>query len=200
MNNIFVQHRINTIKELSTVSEDYGVEVDIRAQDGNLICAHDPSDKGELLKNFLSSYNHAFFIANIKDEGIEQDVIRIFEDYKIENYFLLDVSFPFIIKLSKLGIKKIALRVSDLELFNPNILDCCSIEWIWLDAFDRFPVEELKKIEEYSQSKNIKICLVSPELHMSRSNLKSERIHDQIRTANYSFDAICTKNITLWQK
>tara|TARA_B100000287_G_scaffold430815_1_gene486794 strand:+ start:1135 stop:1737 length:603 start_codon:yes stop_codon:yes gene_type:complete len=200
MSTILVQHRINTIQDLHDVPINYGVEVDIREQNGDLICAHDPFEKGELFKNFLSHFKHKFLIANIKEEGIEKSVISCIKDQKIENYFLLDVTFPYLVKLAKEGINKIALRVSDYENLNLNLITDLSIEWIWLDAFSNFPIEELNKIQAYSSKNKIKVCLVSPELHMSRSNLKSERIHDQIKATNYSFDAICTKKTTIWQK
>jgi len=199
MDNILVQHRVNTINDLKSIPTHFGIEVDIREQNGDLICAHDPVSKGELFKDFLFQFNHKFIIANIKEEGIEKDVIACIEENKIENYFLLDVTFPYLVKLFKEGINKIALRVSDFEQFDEDIVNKFNIEWIWLDAFEQFPIKELKKIKFCSKYFNLKVCLVSPELHMSRSKLDSTRILDQIKASNYSFDAICTKNLTEWQ-
>ena len=84
MDNILVQHRVNTINDLKSIPSHFGIEVDIREQNGDLICAHDPVSKGELFKDFLFQFNHKFIIANIKEEGIEKDVIACIEENKIE--------------------------------------------------------------------------------------------------------------------
>lgn len=198
MKRILVQHRVNTINDLKSVPLKFGIEVDIREQNSNLICSHDPFSKGESFKDFLSHFNHKFLIANIKEEGIEKNVIACIEENKIENYFLLDVTFPYLVKHFQEGINKIALRVSDFERFDEDLLNQLNIQWIWLDAFEDFPINELKKIKFCSKHKNLKVCLVSPELHMTRSKLDSKRILDQIKASNYSFDAICTKNLMDW--
>ena len=106
---------------------------------------------------------------------------------------MLDVTFPYLVKHFQEGINKIALRVSDFERFDEDLLNQLNIQWIWLDAFEDFPINELKKIKFCSKHKNLKVCLVSPELHMTGSKLDSKRILDQIKASNYSFDAICTK-------
>jgi len=196
---IIIQHRINSIKELDKIPSNLGVEVDIRESNGDLICCHDPFYPGELFKEFLKHFDHKFIIANIKEEGIEKSVISYIKEQGIENYFLLDVSFPYITKLSQEGVNKIALRVSDFEELNLDLLKALNIKWIWLDAFENFPAEELSKIEAYAQNNEIQVCLVSPELHVSRSNLKSKQIHAQIKTIKYKFDAICSKKPVLWQ-
>ncbi len=43
----FIYHRRNTIKELQTTPNEYGVEVDIRSSHGQLIIHHDPFANGE---------------------------------------------------------------------------------------------------------------------------------------------------------
>ena len=200
MNAVLVQHRINTIRDLNNVPCDLGIEVDIREHNGELICSHDPFQQGELFKDFLLHFKHKFLIANIKEEGIERSVISFLEDFGIENYFLLDVSFPYIVKLCRDGIDKIALRVSDFEVLNLDLLKTLGLQWIWLDAFEKFPQEQLQQIKAYSAHNDIKVCLVSPELRMARDSLKSDEIHGQIKETNYSFDAICFKESTLWKK
>lgn len=200
MGAILVKHRVNTIKDLVNTPPKYGIEVDIREKNGSLICCHDPFQNGELFKDFITHFEHKFLIANIKEEGIEKKVINLLHDCKISNYFLLDVSFPFLYKLSNERTSKIALRVSDLETLNLRTLKILGIEWIWLDAFKKFPSGELEKIKSLSDAEQIKVCLVSPELHMNRSNLKSDKIRDQIIAADYIYDAICTKETDYWEK
>ena len=39
-------HRVNTVKGLSKVPKDFGVEVDIRSEGKRLIMHHDPFEEG----------------------------------------------------------------------------------------------------------------------------------------------------------
>ncbi len=43
----FICHRRNTVSELQTTPIEYGVEVDIRSSNGQLITHHDPFANGE---------------------------------------------------------------------------------------------------------------------------------------------------------
>jgi hypothetical protein len=198
MNQIIIQHRINTISDLKSTPYNYGIEVDIRESNGRLICAHDPFQPGDLFEEFLEYFNHQFLIANIKEEGIEQSVIMCLNRYSIKDYFLLDVSFPFIYKLCADSKNKIALRVSDYEKLNIELLKKLNIHWLWLDSFERFTHFDIHKIQS-QVSYSLKVCLVSPELHMNRDKDLTMRIMDQIQSSNLFFDAICTKNPTLWK-
>ena len=74
----FIAHRINTIKKLNKISRNYGVEIDIRSFGKKLILSHDAHKKGEELKKFLKNYKHSLLVANIKEAGIEDKVIKRF--------------------------------------------------------------------------------------------------------------------------
>ena len=89
-----IAHRINSIKELRSLDEKYGIEIDIRDKNKNLIVVHDPFKDGINLNKFLKYYKHKIIIANIKSERIEDRVIKEFNKFKIKNYFFLDSSFP----------------------------------------------------------------------------------------------------------
>ena len=56
-----------------------------------------------------------FLILNVKEEGLETSIIKYLNKYRIENYFFLDQSIPFLIKHSKLCNKQSAARVSEYE-------------------------------------------------------------------------------------
>ena len=70
----FIAHRINNINQLKKINNQFGIEIDIRDQGGNLVVVHDPFKKGAKLDQFLRSYKHKILIANIKSERIEEKV------------------------------------------------------------------------------------------------------------------------------
>jgi len=193
-----VVHRINTIKELNELSTEFGAEVDIRSTNESLICAHDAFQKADLFEDWIKEYKHDLLILNIKEEGIESRVIEIVREKGVKDFFLLDVTFPFTVKLANLGIKQIAYRVSDLESLDIEKFDQTNLQWIWLDAFSYFPFDELEKIQELRKRSDLKVCLVSPELHMMRDQNITTKILNDIQKTDFIFDAICTKKPNLW--
>ena len=102
-----IAHRINKIEQLKKIDQKFGIEIDIRDEDGALIVVHDPFKKGQKLEKFLKYYNHKILIANIKSERIEDKVIKMFKNFKITNYFFLDSSFPKIIDLINKKVNKL---------------------------------------------------------------------------------------------
>ena len=96
-------HRINSIKELKKIPKVYGVEIDIRTYKKKLVLSHDPYRLGDDFIEYLKNYSHSLLVANIKEAGIENRVIKEIKKSKIKNYFLLDVEFPYIYKSSKKG-------------------------------------------------------------------------------------------------
>ena len=65
---------------------------------------HDPGT-GEDLEKYLQHFQHRFIIFNIKEAGIEQRCLDLAAKYGInpENYFLLDVEFPYLSRYSPLS-------------------------------------------------------------------------------------------------
>ena len=158
-----IAHRINTIKGLKDVPVEYGVEVDIRTFDNKLIVVHEPFQKGELLDDYLKKFKeskHKFIILEIKEEGIEKQVIALCKKHSVDNYFLLSVSFPFIYLLSKEGISKLALRYSEYEDINTCLSLKDRVEWVWVDTFTKNPLDAIN----YKTLKDagFKLCLVCP--------------------------------------
>ena len=99
---LIISHRVNTITDLINTPLNYGIEVDLRDFNENIILAHDPFTDGVQLMSFLKFYNHSFIILNIKSERIEYKVLEIIKLYNIKNYFFLDSSIPMINNLIKL--------------------------------------------------------------------------------------------------
>ncbi len=189
-------HRVNTIEKLNKVSNNYGVEVDIRSYDNKLILHHDPFEKGEDFNNWLKFYNHRFLILNVKEEGLENYVLEKMKIFKIKKFFFLDQSIPFLIKTAKEGENRCAIRLSEYE----NILNAYMfknlVKWIWVDCFSKLPIN----INQFEKLKNLKfkLCLVSPELQ-GRGNVKEiSKYRKRIINSNMKFDAVCTKYPILW--
>ncbi|WP_418513908.1 hypothetical protein [Corallibacter sp.] len=194
----FIAHRINTVKELKELPHDYGVELDIRDYENNLIIHHDPFTNGESFEDYLKHYSHGTMILNIKSERIEHKVLELIKKYEIKKYFFLDSSFPMIYLLSKSGEKNVALRYSEFEGLDTIFNMANKVKWVWVDCFSKLPITT----ETYKQLKdlNFKICLVSPELQ--GQDEKIEVYKEYLKTNNIIFDAICTKsyNIERWSK
>ena len=79
-----IAHRINTVKELRVVPEDYGTEIDVRAFGNELILNHEPFETGERLEEYLDEYKHGTLVLNIKEAGIEDKVISLVKRRKIK--------------------------------------------------------------------------------------------------------------------
>jgi len=171
-----IAHRINKIDQLKKIDQKFGIEIDIRDEDGTLIVVHDPFKKGQKLEKFLKYYNHKILIANIKSERIEDRVIKMFKNFKITNYFFLDSSFPMIIDLIKKKVNKIAIRVSYYEGIYAAKKLSKKIKWIWYDTFDGIP-NNLNTLRYLKNKLNYKICFFCPYLHKKKNKYKFKKIY-----------------------
>lgn len=190
-----IYHRRNLISDLKSTPRKFGVEVDIRSFGKDLIVHHDPFVSGELFVDWLQNFAHGTLILNVKEEGLEDRLLELMYNRKIENFFFLDQSFPFLMKTISAGEKRCAIRVSEYESMYTAINLSERVKWVWLDCFTKFP---LSKIDiQKLQSVGYKICLVSPELQGRFKNV--ERFREQIETMGIKIDAVCTKLAEIWQ-
>lgn len=189
---IFCCHRINTIQELKKIPAHFGIEVDVSTSLNKLVLKHDPFISGDSFKKFLNFYRHKFLIVNVKTEGIEKKILNYLVKFKINNFFFLDSSFPFIYKLSKKLTKKFALRVSDFESIETAYKMKNKVEWIWIDCFKNYDIS-VKKIKNL-QNLKFKLCLVSPDLHKRKISLKDKMFFQRLYKNNIKLDIICAKN------
>lgn len=187
-----ITHRINTISQLQNTPVEYGVELDLRPDGERIIIHHDPFTQGEDFEEWLKYYKHSFIILNTKAEGMEARILALMEKYKIENYFFLDLSLPFLIKYMKKGVSKIAVRFSEFEPLEFVMKFAGKVEWVWVDCFTDLPLNP----DNYTMlKKHFKLCLVSPELQgyeVSRIEEFKEKLQDM------PVDAVCTKRPDLW--
>lgn len=191
---LYIRHRINTVKDLKTVPENMGIELDLRYKNNDLILQHDPFKDGEYFEDLLKEYKHSFIVLNIKSEGIEDETLRLLNKYNVRNYFFLDVSFPALIRLSKRGEKNVAARFSEYEPIEQCLCLKGFVNWVWVDCFNKIPDDEqsYKEIKKY-----FNICLVSPELHKH----PTERITEFKKiVSEFNVNAICTKVPELWEQ
>jgi hypothetical protein len=142
----------------------FGVETDIRDFDGNLVISHDLSKKDSLpLELLFKSYNERGndlpLALNVKSDGLQDELMKLLEKYKIDNYFVFDMSIPDFKSYASKGFNAY-FRLSEYE--SDLSLDKHS-KGIWLDAFDEIWYD--KDLIMKCTNLNKQICIVSEELH-----------------------------------
>jgi len=154
-------HRVNTISELRGIETQYGTEIDIRTWGSDLVLNHEPFRDGEKLINYLDEYRHGTLVLNIKEDGVENQVLELVrERSQINSYFLLDVEFPYLYRASRLGEKNIAIRFSEDESIETVKKYIGMVDWVWIDTNTRLPIN----IDNKDILDQFKLCLVCPEL------------------------------------
>lgn len=191
----YISHRINCASQLRELPREYGIEVDLRDLGDRIVMQHDPyvEDSVENFETLLNEYAHGTIILNIKSERIEEKVQGLLRERGIENYFFLDSSFPMIRTLVAQGESRFAVRYSEFEPIEYAMSLADSVEWVWVDCFNRLPLDQ-QTVERLAE--HFKICLVSPELQKHRLDRIGE-FAEQIR--GMPIDAICTKRPDLWK-
>ena len=190
----FIIHRINQISELKSISKSYGVEIDIRSHGSKLILNHEPYLSGDELENYLENYDHKTLILNIKEAGIETDVIKLVKKFNIKSYFLLDIEFPYIFKLLKNKNRNFAIRFSEYENINTLKDFIKSADWAWIDTPNINPIN--------NENKNIlmkfKTCFVCPERWGRPYDISKYKMI--FKKINYFPNAIMTakKTVNMW--
>lgn len=193
----FISHRINTIRDLDATNPAYGVEVDIRSQGDRLVIHHDPFVQGESFRDWLSHYQHSTLILNVKEEGLEGRLIDMMFEHGIDDYFLLDQSFPFMMRWAAAAGGRSAVRVSEFESIETALRVADKVSWVWVDCFTHFPLNSDQT--ECLRDAGFRLCFVSPELH-GRHTISIERMAHHLLSGDTQADAICTKKPEIWQK
>lgn len=189
---IVISHRINSSEALRKTPQQYGVELDLRDYDGKVVVQHDPWKTGESFEEYLESYRHRFLILNVKCEGIEERVLHAVRKRGIEDYFLLDLSFPALVKVMRTGERRIAVRWSEHEPPEAALALAGKIDWVWVDCFTDYP--ELTPAGQ-RLLEHFRTCLVAPELQ-GRPPLGAEQA--RIVAKRYGAAAVCTKTPETW--
>ena len=192
---ILIKHRVNKIKDLKKLDRVYGVEIDIRSKGKKLYLHHDPYVRGESFTTWLKYYNHKIIVLNVKEEGLESQIIEILKKNKINNFFFHDQTFSTLLK--NMNNTKVSIRFSEYEdLKNKNFL-FKKITWLWCDNFTRIDLKY--NFLKYLKRKKVKICLVSPELVSFKRQKEIKKLYFNLKKKNLLPDAICTKNLKVWK-
>ena len=142
----------------------FGTETDIRDYKGELVISHDIADENcisvkEMFEVYNKYDNTLSLALNIKADGLQLKLKKLLEEYKIENYFVFDMSIPDGLGYLKQNIKAFT-RESEYEKVPSFYDEACGI---WLDEFQEHWIT--KEVIEKHIKNNKKICIVSPDLH-----------------------------------
>tara|TARA_B100000902_G_scaffold379762_1_gene414414 strand:- start:318 stop:914 length:597 start_codon:yes stop_codon:yes gene_type:complete len=194
----YIIHRVNNLSKLSKIDKDYGVEIDVIYEKNQFLLKHSPFEtSNELLslEEFLKVYDNKKLIINVKTAGIEEKVINIAKKY-LDNFLLLDVEFPFIVRNYKEYGKHLMLRVSKYENINDLNYFNKYIDWIWLDTYESFEFDK-----EFIDLLNLfNICLVSIERWDKNYNVSN--FINEVNDLGLNIKAVMTeeKVVKDWEK
>ena len=184
---VIIVHRVNTVQGLKDVPQEYGTEIDIRAFGKDLILNHEPFQAGDRFGDYLEEYRHGTLILNIKEAGIEDEVLRLVRLCpQIKNYFLLDVEFPYLYRASRQGERAIAVRYSEDESIGTVKKYENMVDWVWIDTNTKLPIDDENKetLQKFST------CLVCPERWGRPQDIESYR--QIIGDTGFQLDAVMT--------
>ena len=192
---LIIHHRRNTKKLLNETKLNFGLEIDIRSNKKDLILCHDPFIDGPILDEWLKDYKHKFLVLNIKEEGLEEKIFFLMNKYSINDFFILDQSFPFLIKTINRGESRVSVRISEYESINTVLNLVGKVDWVWVDYFKKFPLN--KSQYELLKKEGFRICIVSPELQGFPVD-ELLMLKNNLYNSNILADAVCTKFPDLW--
>ena len=206
---IIINHRVNTIQDLKLIPPNHGIEIDVRYHKDKIILNHDAFNhhisKDTKLSELLEKCEfNGPIILNLKSVGIEEKCIKIMNEFKLSNWFFLDMSLPLLVKYSDKAYENksnlfskdnLAVRFSDKEPIESVLLFKDKVRWVWVDYFSDFPLT-LKNLLLLKNA-NFKICLVSPEIQQN-----SIYTPDQVKEkcSGFEIEAVCTKEPSIWIK
>lgn len=197
---IIIQHRVNSSSSLATLTPGIGLEVDLRSYETDIVLNHEPFCKGEhfttLASQIAQSDPTQMIILNVKEDGLEEALLKICKENGLKNYFFLDSQVPTIYRLNhEQRLTCFAVRYSHLEPreYVLNFQDIC--QWVWVDCFPEFS-PKIEDIRQF-QDAGFRICIASPELQSQNNRTIEEykHIRDLLRPAT---DAICSKKTAQW--
>lgn len=213
---MIIIHRVNKIEQLKNIPLHYGVEIDVRMDTthGHLYLSHDPVfgdalNQCDFLHSYLSCFNHAFIVVNIKEAGTELAAVKCLQSFGIDSkrYFLLDVEFPFLYRhthgvLSDTSLDlSMAVRFSEAEPIEqmlyfkyPNPLHR-QISWVWIDTQTQLPID----VDNQKHFQNMNTCLVCPERWGRPDDIK--HYIEQLKSIHMTLTAVMTSltYASLWE-
>jgi hypothetical protein len=193
---IIIKHRVNQIKNLKQTPDKFGVEIDLRSENGNIYLSHDPFKKGVKFINWLKYFNHKLIVLNVKEEGLEQKILDLLKINRLNNFFFHDQSFSTL--LNQMKKTKVSIRFSEYESLKKKNYLFKKIKWLWLDNFSKIDMN--KKFYYFLKKKKVNICLVSPELINIKRKNEIKLIFKKLLNKKMMPDAVCTKYPIVWER
>ena len=193
-----IAHRRNTLEELLATPRSCGVEVDIRSRGNALIAQHEPYVPGTDFQRWLEAFDHKTLILNVKEEGLEEQLLQLMDERGVQDFFFLDQSFPHLVKWARSGEDRSAVRVSEYESIDTALALTGFCRWIWVDCFSKFPLirEDIDRLKEA----DFMLCLASPELHGGDAHRLIPAMRADLARVGVQVDAVCSKLPHLWQE
>ena len=193
---IIIKHRVNTIKDLINTPSRFGVEIDLRSNlNKKIYLHHDPFNKGVLFDKWIKFFKHKLIVLNVKEEGLEKNILKILKKNKINNFFFHDQTFSSLLKNS---IKtKVSIRYSEYEELKEKKFLFSKIKWLWLDNFTKIKIH--KKFYNFLINMNVKICMVSPELVKKKRIIEIKKTFIKLKKNKILPHAVCTKKPERWE-
>ena len=193
---IIIKHRVNTIGQLKKTPKKYGVEIDLRSGGKLIYLQHDPFKKGEKFEKWIKFFNHRLVVLNVKEEGLENKIIRTLKKNKVKDFFFHDQTFSSLLKYKKKT--KSSVRHSEFEEIKGKKYIFKHIKWLWIDHFTKFSLDI--SFYKFLKRNKVKICIVSPELVNIKHVSKIKGFINKLVTKKMKINAVCTKKPYLWEK
>ena len=193
---IIIKHRVNTIEQLTKTPKKYGVEIDLRSGGKSIYLQHDPFKKGEKFEKWIKFFNHRLVVLNVKEEGLENKIVKTLKKNKVRNFFFHDQTFSSLLKYKKKT--KLSVRHSEFEEIKGKKYIFKYIKWLWIDHFTKFSLDI--SFYKFLKRNKVKICIVSPELIDIKYVSKIKRLIKKLVKQKIKINAVCTKKPHLWEK
>ena len=188
-----IDHRRNSLQLLQETDSRFGIEIDLRSKNGQLILAHDPFLEGPLFEDWLKAYRHPLLVVNLKEAGLEPYVEDLLTRYAIPQWFYGDQSFLALLQMAQRGCRSGAIRVSEYESPKTALSLARRVDWVWVDCLTKMPLTRAQA--ELLRAAGFKLCFVSPEL---QGRPLEEAFMGQVFALGAP-DAICTCTPLLWE-
>lgn len=194
----YILHRVNQISALKKVNPEWGVEIDLRSNVNSasaLHLSHDAWVQGDSFLGWLEEFKRLGIkgpiLLNTKEDGLEEELLKLMKRFEIEKFLFTDTSFPTLVRWVLEG--KGTYFAARFSAYEPiEILKNLKgkVEWVWVDSFGGKPVSQ-HLIRELKA--DFKLCLVSPELHT-----KDIQHINAFKSLAGHMRAICTKSPDAW--
>ncbi len=155
----------NTIESFrEAFMRGYGIETDIRDYGGRLVVSHNVAaetafDLEDVLKIYSDMGCGSALALNIKADGLQKLLWEELVKYRIENYFVFDMSVPEQVVFHKKKFR-VFTRMSEYETV-PVLLE--RSQGIWMDEWEKSWISA-QVIQKFRDEKKI-VAVISPEIH-----------------------------------